>query len=70
LNLAAVGASDQGFIVVVPCGQPTTVSTLNFTSGVGAVANGTNVKLDATGSVCVTTSAPTHVLVDIAGVWK
>jgi len=70
LNLAAVGASDQGFIVVVPCGQPTTVSTLNFTSGVGAVANGANVKLDATGAVCVTTSATTHVLVDITGVWK
>ena len=40
------------------------------TSGIGAVANAANVELDAAGSVCVTTSAPTHVLVDIAGVWK
>lgn len=70
LNLAAVGASAPGFIVVVPCGQSSNVSTLNFTSDTGAVANGTNVKLDASGAVCVTTSAPTHVLVDITGVWK
>jgi len=70
LNLAAVGAGDQGFLVAVPCGQPSDVSNLNFTSETGAVANGANVKLDGTGAICVTTSAPTHVLVDITGVWK
>jgi hypothetical protein len=70
LNLAAVGANEAGFIVVVPCGQPSDVSTLNFTGVTGAVANGANVKLDSSGDVCVTTSAPTHVLVDITGVWK
>jgi len=70
LNLAAVGANDQGFLVAVPCGQPSDVSNLNFTSETGAVANGANVQLDAAGSICVTTSAPTHVLVDITGVWK
>jgi len=70
LNLAAVGAREQGFLVAVPCGQPSEVSNLNFTSETGAVANGANVQLDAAGSICVTTSAPTHVLVDITGVWK
>ena len=70
LNLVAVGATSPGFIVAVPCGQPSNVSNVNFTSESGAVANGANVQLDAAGSICVTTSAPTHVLVDITGVWK
>jgi len=70
LNLTAIGASDQGFLVAVPCGQPSDVSNLNFSSETGAVANGANVQLDAAGAICVTTSAPTHVLVDITGVWK
>jgi len=70
LNLVAVGATAPGFIVAVPCGQPSDVSNVNFTSDSGAVANGANVQLDATGAVCVTTSATTHVLVDITGVWK
>ena len=70
LNLAAVGATAPGFIVAVPCGQTSDVSNVNFTGDSGAVANGANVQLDATGSICVTTSAPTHVLIDITGVWK
>jgi uncharacterized protein YkwD len=70
LNLVAVGPSAPGFLVVVPCGQPSNVSNLNFTSGAGAVANGTNVKLDPSGAVCLTTSASTHVIVDLIGVWK
>jgi hypothetical protein len=70
LNLVAVGPIAEGYIVVVPCGQTSDVSNLNFTSGAGAVANGTNVKLDGSGAVCLTTSAATHVIVDITGVWK
>lgn len=70
LNLVAVAPAAPGFLVVVPCGQPSNVSNLNFTSGAGAVANGANVKLDASGAVCLTTSAATHVIVDITGVWK
>jgi uncharacterized protein YkwD len=70
LNLVAVGASDPGFVVAVPCGQPSDVSNLNFTGNVGAVANGANVKLDGSGAICVTTSVATHVLVDVTGVWK
>ena len=70
LNLAAVGATAPGFIVAVPCGQTSDVSNVNFAGDSGAVANGANVQLDATGSICVTASAPTHVLIDITGVWK
>lgn len=69
LNLVAAGSSAAGFLVVVPCGQWSDVSNLNYQGG-GAIANGTNVKLDGAGAVCVTTSAPTHVIVDITGVWR
>ena len=31
--------------------------------------NGATVMLDSKGSVCVTTSAPTHLIIDIAGIW-
>ena len=70
LNIVAAGASVPGYVVVVPCGQPSNVSNVNFTGDTGAVANGANVKLDGSGAVCVTTSAATHVIVDITGVWK
>jgi hypothetical protein len=69
LNLVAVGATAPGFLVAVPCGQPSDVSNLNFSNEIGALANGANVKLDASGAVCVTTSVDTHVIVDITGVW-
>ncbi len=68
LNVVAAGAWAPGYLVVVPCGQSSNVSTLNFSGG--ATANGANVKLDKTGAVCVTTSTPTHVIVDISGVWR
>ena len=70
LNLVAIGATAPGFVVAVPCGEPSDVSNLNFTGDAGAVANGANVKLDASGAICVTTSTDTHVIVDVTGVWK
>jgi hypothetical protein len=69
LNIVAVGATEPGFLVAVPCGGWSDVSNLNYTGG-GAVANGANVKLDATGAVCVTTSSAAHVIVDITGIWE
>jgi hypothetical protein len=69
LNLVALGGGAPGFLTVMPCGTGTDVSNLNY-PGSGAVANGTSVKLDGGGAVCVTTSAPTHLIVDITGVWR
>jgi len=69
LNLVALGGGAAGFLTVMPCGTGTDVSNLNY-PGFGAVANGTSVKLDAGGAVCVTTSAPTHLIVDITGIWR
>jgi hypothetical protein len=70
LNLVAAGASTPGFVTVVPCGQPSNVSNLNFAGAGTATANGANVKLDESGAVCVTTSTATHVIVDITGIWR
>ena len=70
LNIVAAGASASGFLTAIPCGQPSNVSNLNFAGGGGATANGTNVKLDGSGAVCVTASTPTHVIVDITGIWS
>jgi hypothetical protein len=69
LNLVALGGGSAGFLTAMPCGTGTDVSNLNY-PGFGAVANGTSVKLDSSGAVCVTTSAPTHLIVDIMGVWR
>jgi hypothetical protein len=68
LNLVALDGPAAGWLRIVPCGTGSGVSNLNF-PGVQPVANGTNVVLDATGSVCVTTSTRTHVIVDVTGVW-
>jgi hypothetical protein len=68
--VTAVDASADGWLAVTPtradgtCGVPTT-SNLNFTTK-AAVANSVGVSLDLkAASVCVHTSAPTHVLLDV-----
>ena len=68
VNLVAVGSSDRGWLRVVPCGTKSNVSNLNYSSP-SAIANGANVKLSSSGSICVTTNRSTHVIVDITGVW-
>ena len=68
LNLVATDGPSSGWLRVVPCGGASDVSNLNY-PGIAAVANGANVMLDTDGAVCVTTSAPTHVIVDVTGVW-
>jgi uncharacterized protein YkwD len=69
LNLVATDGPVGGWLRVVPCGGASDVSNLNY-PGWAAVANGANVMLDGQGAVCVTTSTPTHVIVDVTGVWK
>ena len=69
LNLVAAGGPAAGYLTVVPCGDASAVSNLNY-PGIGAVANGATVMLDAQGSVCVTTSAPTYLIIDITGIWQ
>lgn len=69
LNVVATGGGAPGFVTVVPCGSSSDVSNLNYPAG-GATANGATVMLDNSGAVCVTASTPTHVIVDVTGVWE
>jgi hypothetical protein len=68
LNVTAVGASAPGFITVFPCGASGAVpntSTINYVAG-EARPNNTIVGLTG-GRVCIYSSAPTEVLVDLLG---
>jgi hypothetical protein len=67
LSVAAVSAAAAGFLTVWPCGSPRpNASNVNFASG-QTVANVAMVGLDATGEVCVFTSAATDLIVDATG---
>jgi hypothetical protein len=69
VNVVAANGPGAGWLQVVPCGGASPVSNLNY-PGWGAVANGATVMLDGSGSVCITTSTLTHVIVDVTGIWK
>ncbi len=69
INLVALGATTPGWLRVVPCGSPSDASTINFSTP-APIANGSNVKLSPSGSVCVVGMATTHVVIDITGIWK
>lgn len=67
VNVTAATPSGSGFVSIDSCGAaaPTT-SNLNF-SAARTVANSAVVRLSATGTVCIRTSAATHLLLDISG---
>jgi hypothetical protein len=67
LNVTVDQPESGGFITVYPCDQPKPVaSNLNYNSG-QTIANAVTVKLPSTGSVCIFSSATTHVIVDFLG---
>ncbi len=67
LNLTAADPGASGFLTVYPCdGRRPTASNLNVRSGVNR-ANLVIVAPDADGEVCVFSSAPTDVIVDVFG---
>jgi hypothetical protein len=67
LNVTVAGAHDAGFAAVFDCAIAVpTASNINYTTG-RDVANNTISKLSPTGTVCVYTSAASHVLVDVNG---
>lgn len=74
LNVAVVSPVEAGFLSLHPCdGVVPNASTLNFAAG-QTVANGATVPLgvaaDGTpGTVCITSSADTHVIVDVNGAY-
>ena len=67
VNVTAVSPDQAGFATVFPCGiDPPNVSNLNYAAG-QTVPNLVTVPLAADGTICISTSAATHVLADIAG---
>ena len=67
LNVTAVEPTDPGYITVWPCeaGRPN-ASNLNFMPG-DIIANGVIAPAGSSGVVCAFSSAPTHMIVDLAG---
>jgi len=67
LNITAVGPTAGGYLTVWPCDQTQpTASSLNYIASVNRAVEVLS-KLSATGTVCVFTSQPTHLIVDITG---
>ncbi len=67
LNVTATDAPGDGYVTVAPCGAPPTgTSNVNFPAG-RAVPNLAVVAPGEGGEVCVTPSAPTHLIVDVFG---
>lgn len=67
LNVTSTESSAAGWFTVFACDEPRPLSSnLNFPAGRN-VANTVIARLSSGGTVCVFTSAPTHIVIDVAG---
>lgn len=66
LGVLSTRAEQPGFLQARPCGNTAEVSSLNFVTGVD-IANFVAVPLADDGTVCITASARTDVVVDLVG---
>lgn len=66
LGVVATRVEQPGFLQVRPCGITADVSSVNFAPGID-ITNLVVVPIDDDGSICVTSSAPTDVVVDLFG---
>ena len=68
LNFVSTDAAGDGFLTAYPCGGATpNVSTLNYVRG-EAATNLATIELGADRRVCIVSSVPTNVIVDVFGV--
>jgi hypothetical protein len=67
INVTATGTEDAGFLTIWPCGddQPN-ASNLNYEAG-ATIANTAITKIGVAGEICIFTSSPTHIIVDVNG---
>jgi hypothetical protein len=70
INLTATDALVDGYVTAFPCGALPDVSTLNAGPARHAVANGAMVGLSGAGELCVYSARPTHLVIDISGIWS
>jgi hypothetical protein len=70
LNVTITGATSDGFATVFPCGQPTPkASNVNYMKGQD-IPNFVIAKPGVGGKVCVFSSAPVDVIVDLSGYFE
>jgi hypothetical protein len=66
VNATVVDARDGGFLTIFPCDQDLPVtSNLNFRQG-DTIANHATVAMSPMGTICIYTSAATHLLADLS----
>ena len=68
-NFTSIGTVAPGYITVWPCGPRPQTSVLNFVPG-KAIANGAQVSLSATGTLCVFASNDASLIIDVSGWWS
>ncbi len=66
INVTSTRSTADGFLTVSPCGSTNVVSNVNFQAGLDR-ANAVLSPISAAGTVCVTSSAPTDVVIDVNG---
>jgi hypothetical protein len=70
LNVAVQAPQAAGFLTVWPCGSPRpNASSLNFRAG-QTISNNVIATVGSGGAICVHTTAPTDVIIDVAGWFK
>jgi hypothetical protein len=70
VNITAASPGASGYVTAWPCSSSRpNASTLNMSAG-RDVANGGQLSVAAGGDLCLYSSSPTHLIVDINGVWR
>lgn len=69
LNVTIVNPVGNGTITVWGCGTKPGVDSVSFSTS-KTVANGVQVKLSATGDICMNSTTMTHLVIDVAGWWN
>ena len=68
LSITSVDPIGAGFTAVYPCGAKPGTSTINLVHGT-IIANAVHSALSPNGEICIYTTAPVHLLVDVNGVY-
>jgi hypothetical protein len=68
INIVAVDPTAPGSLTVWDCGPMPSTQTITFEPGRN-VANAMQARLSATGALCVSSTAATHIVIDVTGWW-
>ena len=66
LTVTSTGSQADGYLTVYPCGTLPNASNLNYVAG-QPIANTAIATLSPSKSVCVFSSATTHLIIDVSG---